>query len=74
LQRWRKTEKGMHAMRSRLMAYSRGLHSSRDLRRRFGAVESLDELAAIRAWHENALHDEQARDNAIEVPPHLAHL
>jgi len=74
LQRWRKPEKGMHAMRSRLMAYSRGLHSSRDLRRRFGAVESLDELAAIRAWHENALHDEQARDNAIEVPPHLAHL
>jgi len=74
LQRWRKTEKGMHAMRSRLMAYSRGLHASRELRRRFGAVESLDELAAIRAWHENALHDEQARDNAIEVPPHLAHL
>jgi nifR3 family TIM-barrel protein len=74
LQRWRKTEKGMHAMRSRLMAYSRGLHASRELRRRFGAVESLDELAAIRAWHENALHDEQDRDNAIEVPPHLVHL
>jgi hypothetical protein len=51
----------MHAMRSRLMAYSRGLHSSRDLRRRFGAVESLEGLAAIRAWHETASH-------AIEEP------
>jgi nifR3 family TIM-barrel protein len=61
LGRWRKTEKGMHAMRSRLMAYSRGLHSSRDLRRRFGAVESLEGLAAIRAWHETASH-------AIEEP------
>ena len=57
LQRWRKTEKGMHAMRSRLMAYSRGLHASRELRRRFGAVESLENLAEIRAWHENAAHE-----------------
>jgi len=57
LVRWRKTEKGMHAMRSRLMAYSRGLHASRELRRRFGAVESLEELAGIRAWHENATHE-----------------
>jgi len=56
LQRWRKREKGMHAMRSRLMAYSRGLHSSRELRRRFGGVETLDELAAIRAWHESSSH------------------
>jgi tRNA-dihydrouridine synthase B len=56
LARWRKTDKGMHAMRSRLMAYSRGLPASRELRRRFGAVESLDELAAIRAWHETASH------------------
>jgi nifR3 family TIM-barrel protein len=74
LTRWRKTEKGMHAMRSRLMAYSRGLHSSRELRRRFGAVESLDELAQIRAWHENTTHADDAPENAIEVPPHLAHL
>ena len=59
LARWRKTEKGMHAMRSRLMAYSRGLHSSRELRRRFGAVETLEELAAIRAWHETAVHEEE---------------
>jgi len=72
--RWRKTEKGMHAMRSRLMAYSRGLHSSRELRRRFGAVESLDELAHIRAWHETATHADDAPENAIEVDPHLAHL
>jgi nifR3 family TIM-barrel protein len=74
LPRWRKREKGMHAMRSRLMAYSRGLHSSRELRRRFGAVENLDELAEIRAWHENAVHADQDPDNPVEIPPHLAHL
>ena len=74
LQRWRKTEKGMHAMRSRLMAYSRGLHSSRELRRRFGAVESLDKLAEIRAWHETATHADDDQNSPIEVPPHLAHL
>ena len=74
LARWRKTEKGMHAMRSRLMAYSRGLHSSRELRRRFGAVETLEELAEIRAWHENATHADDEKDSAIEVPPHLAQL
>jgi tRNA-dihydrouridine synthase B len=72
--RWRKTEKGMHAMRSRLMAYSRGLHSSRELRRRFGAVESPAELAEIRAWHENALHADDRDDKDIEIPPHLAQL
>ena len=54
LGRWRKTEKGMHAMRSRLMAYSRGMPSSRELRRRFGQVDTLEEIAAVRAWHENA--------------------
>ena len=59
LARWRKTEKGMHAMRSRLMAYSRGMPASRELRRRFGAIESLDELAAIRAWHETASHESE---------------
>jgi nifR3 family TIM-barrel protein len=74
LVRWRKTEKGMHAMRSRLMAYSRGLHASRELRRRFGAVESLEELAEIRAWHENVTHADPQPESAIEVPPHLAHL
>ena len=74
LQRWRKTDKGMHAMRSRLMAYSRGLHASRELRRRFGAVETLEGLAGIRTWHENAIHAEDKHENAIEVPPHLVHL
>ena len=74
LSRWRKSEKGMHAMRSRLMAYSRGLHASRELRRRFGAVESLDELAEIRAWHESAVHADHEPDSAVEVPPHHAHL
>ncbi len=66
LTRWRKTEKGMHAMRSRLMAYSRGLPASRELRRRFGAVESLGELAAIRVWHETANHES---DEAGEQEP-----
>ena len=74
LARWRKTEKGMHAMRSRLMAYSRGLPSSRELRRRFGAVESLAELAQIRTWHENAVHADHETDSTVEVPPHLAEL
>jgi tRNA-dihydrouridine synthase len=74
LVRWRKTEKGMHAMRSRLMAYSRGLPSSRELRRRFGAVESLDGLAEIRAWHEHAVHADHEPANAVEVPARLAHL
>ncbi len=74
LLRWRKTDKGMHAMRSRLMAYSRGLPASRELRRRFGAVESLDELAEIRGWHENAVHADIGQENTVEIPPHLAHL
>ena len=62
LVRWRKAEKGMHAMRSRLMAYSRGMPSSRELRRRFGAVESLDELEAIRSWHETTGHATEGPD------------
>lgn len=74
LARWRKTEKGMHAMRSRLMAYSRGMPASRELRRRFGQVETLDELAAIRAWHENGAHEIDEQDSVIEVAPHLANL
>ena len=68
LHRWRKPEKGMHAMRSRLMAYSRGMPSSRELRRRFGAVETLAELAATRAWHETTIHetaDQPADEHAI---------
>ena len=74
LDRWRHLEKGMHAMRSRLMAYSRGLPSSRELRRRFGAVESLEQLAAIRAWHENAAHEPIDAVEAHTVPASLAHL
>jgi len=57
LERWRLPQKGMHALRSRLMAYSRGLPASRELRRRFGAVESLEGLATIRQWHENTAHE-----------------
>lgn len=62
LARWRKTEKGMHAMRSRLMAYSRGMPASRELRRRFGAVETLGGLADIRTWHETAAHGGAEQD------------
>lgn len=65
LARWRKSEKGMHAMRSRLMAYSRGMPSSRELRRRFGAVETLQELAVIRAWHESQAH---ASEEPEDIP------
>ena len=63
LVRWRQPRKGMHAMRARLMAYTRGLPASRELRRRFGQVEDLDQLAAIRAWHENTSHEEDARSH-----------
>jgi tRNA-dihydrouridine synthase B len=73
LTRWRKTEKGMHAMRSRLMAYSRGLPSSRELRRRFGQVNDLAGLAAIRTWHENAAHgpDEIVDNTPVAADPAL---
>lgn len=67
LARWRKREKGMHAMRSRLMAYSRGMPASRELRRRFGAVETLDGLAAIRAWHESEIHETEERREEGEI-------
>lgn len=69
LTRWRQPQKGMHAMRSRLMAYSRGLPSSRELRRRFGQVNDLAGLAAIRAWHENAAH---GPDEAVDEIPEAA--
>lgn len=67
LARWRNSEKGMHAMRSRLMAYSRGMPSSRELRRRFGAVETLQELAVIRAWHESQTHAADEPDNVAPI-------
>jgi hypothetical protein len=56
------------------MAYSRGLHSSRELRRRFGAVETLEGLAGIRAWHESVVHESIESADPHEIPPHLAHL
>ncbi|MBU3665591.1 MAG: tRNA dihydrouridine synthase DusB [Chthoniobacterales bacterium] len=74
LQHWHHTAKGMHAMRARLMAYSRGLPSSRELRRRFGAIESLEQLAEIRAWHENAVHEPVDTEEPQHVAPSLAHL
>jgi tRNA-dihydrouridine synthase B len=41
----------MHAMRSRLMAYSRSMMAAKELRARFQQVSTLDELAQIAAWH-----------------------
>ncbi len=60
---WREPRKGMHAMRARFMAYSRGLPASRELRRRFGQVDDLDQLAAIRAWHENTAHGNDVQED-----------
>jgi len=73
LARWRQPVKGMHAMRARLMAYSRGLPSSRELRRRFGKVDSPEELAAIRKWHENAAHDDSGDHNEPALAADPAH-
>ncbi len=41
----------MHAMRARLMAYSRGMPGARDLREKFSSVSSLTELEEIAAEH-----------------------
>jgi len=73
LTRWRQPQKGMHAMRARLMAYSRGLPASRELRRRFGQIDNLDDLAVIRAWHEHNAHAEEASDAVaiVEADPAL---
>lgn len=51
----------IHSMRSRLMAYSRGLPAARDLRVRFAHVGSLAELDDIAAFH-----------LSTESEPHLA--
>ncbi|MDQ3621161.1 MAG: tRNA-dihydrouridine synthase, partial [Verrucomicrobiota bacterium] len=48
----------MHAMRARLMAYSRGMPEARRLRERFAHVSSLAELDEIA--RENLLHQEAA--------------
>ncbi len=45
----------MQAMRSRLMAYSRGMPEAKALRHRFGSVSSLEELAEI-AGENQAAH------------------
>lgn len=71
--RWHQPVKGMHAMRSRLMAYSRGLPASRELRRRFGAVDTPEGLAAIRHWHENTVHGdhEEQQEPGMAADPAL---
>lgn len=48
----------MHSMRSRLMAYSRGMSSAKALRNRFQHIESLAELDALAAEHIDSLSSE----------------
>ena len=47
----------MHSMRTRLMAYSRGMPGARDLRTHFAAVESLGQLDEIIGRHLTAHRD-----------------
>ncbi|HEX4086101.1 MAG TPA: tRNA dihydrouridine synthase DusB [Chthoniobacteraceae bacterium] len=55
----------MAAMRSRLMAYSRGMAAAKQLREQFSSVCSLEGLAAIAAAH-TAAHAEAARPELVE--------
>lgn len=71
LARWKQPQKGMHAMRARLMAYSRGMPSSRELRRRFGQVDDVQQLAVIRAWHEGVSEHEPVNAPPITADPAL---
>jgi len=49
---WRRDElQGMKSMRSRLMAYTRGMVSGARIRERLTRVESVAELEEIVAWH-----------------------
>ncbi len=50
----------LQAMRSRLMAYSRGLPGGKHLRVRFSSVESLAEIEDIAAEHLSLTHDPAA--------------
>ena len=49
----------MHSMRTRLMAYSRGMPGARDLRAHFAAVESLAGLDDIIVRHLAGFHSDQ---------------
>jgi nifR3 family TIM-barrel protein len=48
---WGSEDQAMRAMRARLMAYSRGLPASKQLRERFQRIASLAELTEIADWH-----------------------
>ena len=53
----------MHSMRSRLMAYSRGMPDAKALRARFARVASLAELDDVIAAHLTAVETERALQN-----------
>ena len=55
----------MHSMRTRLMAYSRGMPAARTLRNRFSAVESLAGLDVIAGEHLAAERDEEGDRGAV---------
>jgi nifR3 family TIM-barrel protein len=48
---WKSEENAMRSMRARLMAYSRGMPASKQLRERFQHISSLGELHDIAGWH-----------------------
>jgi tRNA-dihydrouridine synthase B len=69
--RWKAQAEGselhaMQSMRTRLMAYSRGMPDAKHLRARFSHVESIAELEGIAA--ENIMHAE-TRATALELTP-----
>jgi tRNA-dihydrouridine synthase len=58
----------VQAMRSRLMAYSKGLPAGRQLRQRFGAVQSLMELEDLAAEYLSHPRHAQAVAETDEEP------
>jgi tRNA-dihydrouridine synthase len=51
IQEWGSEDQAMRSMRARLMAYSKGLPNSRNLREKFQHVSSLAEIDQIAAEH-----------------------
>jgi tRNA-dihydrouridine synthase B len=62
----------MAAMRSRLMAYSRGLPAAKQLRDKFAHVSSLAQLAEIAGFHLMNQENERETGNVDQLRPMLA--
>ncbi len=58
----------LHSMRSRLMAYSRGMAGARTLRNRFAAIESLAQLDDLAAEHIAQVAAGLLEDPSLRVP------